>query len=365
MSLFKALQLGPYKIKNRIVMAPLARARSDEARAPTELVEIYYAQRASAGLIISEASHVSPFSVSRPNTSAHHSEAQNRAWARVVAAVHAAGGLIFQQLYHVGRKAHSSRLPGGASPLAPSAIPALGETPTAAGLQPFSTPRALRLAEIPGVVEEFRAAARNALSAGFDGVELHAANGFLIDQFLRDGSNDRTDAYGGSIANRSRFLLDIVDAVSDVFGPQRIGVRLSPHFRSDGIRDSDPAALFGHVAAALNAREIAYLHVIEGLRKGDDHGPLDGGEFLAPLLRKAFRGPLILAGGYSQETAQNILAARGADAIAFGRLFISNPDLPGRFRVNAPLAEPDVATFYSGGPKGYIDYPALEAVAAG
>ncbi|HMK78290.1 MAG TPA: alkene reductase [Xanthobacteraceae bacterium] len=364
MGLFAPLQIGPHRLQNRIIMAPLGRARADESRAPTSIVDIYYAQRAGAGLIVSEATHISPMSNGRPGAAAHHLDSQNDAWTRVVSTLHHAGGLIFQQLYQVGRKAHPSRLPGGAIPGAPSAVAAQGETPTALGPQPFPVPRALAPREISAVVDEFRVAARNAKRAGFDGVELHGANGFLIDQFLRDGSNRRADIYGGAIYNRARFLLDVVDAVSSVFGADRVGVRLSPHFRSDGIADSNPAATFSYAAAALNERRIAYLHIVEGPPEASEFFPESPAKPLAPLLREAFHGPLILAGGYDQASAETTIGSGLADAIAFGRLFIANPDLPERFRKGAPLNVPDPSTFYTGGARGYIDYPSLPAVEA-
>jgi N-ethylmaleimide reductase len=378
MNLFDPLEVGPYTIKNRIIMAPLVRARSDEHRAPTDIVDIYYAQRSTAGFLITEGCHISPFSATRPGASAHYTTIQNRAWTRVVSAVHAQGGIIFQQLYHVGRKALTSTLPNGEAPIAPSAIEAVGGAITENGFEPFPMPRALETAEIPGIVAQFQEAARHALAAGFDGVEILAANGFLIDQFLRDETNLRTDEYGGSIENRARFLLEVVDATIAVLGAAKVGVRLSPHFRADRIGDSNPVATFSYVAAELNRRGVAYLHLLEGTTRDSDPfmplylrlikppdsgssgpGPIEGDPFLAPILRPIFKGPLILNGGYTRETAAQAIEAGLADAIAFGRLFIANPDLPERFRRHAPLNRPDPATFYSGGPKGYIDYPAL------
>jgi len=357
--LFTPLRIGPYEIANRLLLAPLARARSDENRAPTPIVETYYAQRATAGLLISEATHVSPISVSRPGTSALHTDEQQAAWTRVVSAVHDAGGRLFVQLYHVGRKAHASRLPGGQAPVAPSAVAAAGEIQTESGLQPFSTPRALETDEIPGIVEDFRNAARRALAAGFDGVEIHGANGFLIEQFLRDGSNRRTDAYGGPVENRVRFALAVVDAVVSVFGADRVGIRLSPHFRSDGIADSDPAALYSHLVEQLGTRGLAYLHLIESTDRDTEWGPAGDGPFLADRLRALFKGPLVLAGNYDRDTAEAAVKDGRADAVAFGRLFIANPDLPERFRRNTGLNPPRPETFFTGGSTGYIDYPAL------
>ncbi|ACO78381.1 NADH:flavin oxidoreductase/NADH oxidase [Azotobacter vinelandii CA] len=353
MSIFQSGQIGNLALANRIVMAPLGRARSDvQSRVPLPRVATYYSQRAGAGLIVSEATHVSPNSVSRPGGSAIHTAEQVEGWKAVTAAVHAAGGRIFQQLFHLGRKAHQGRLPGNALPVAPSAIAAQGEVETPQGPQPFPVPRALERAEIPALVEEFRQAARNSLLAGFDGVEIHAANGYLIDQFLRDGSNRRQDDYGGSVANRARLLLEIVDAVIGVFGPGRVGVRISPHFEVDGIGDSDPAALYTHVAEQLQARGIAYLHLIEP-------DSVEPARRLAPRLRQLFRGAFILAGEFDRARAIRALAEGRADFVAFGRLFIANPDLVERLRREAPLNPPDEATFYSGEEHGYIDYPFL------
>ncbi|SEJ49303.1 N-ethylmaleimide reductase [Azotobacter beijerinckii] len=355
MSIFQPGELGSLALANRIVMAPLGRARSDvRSRSPLPRVATYYSQRASAGLIVSEATHVSPNSVSRPGGSAIHSAEQVEGWKAVTAAVHAAGGRIFQQLFHLGRKAHPACLPGNALPIAPSAIAAKGEAETPEGVKPFPVPRAVERAEIPALVEEFRQAARNALLAGFDGVEIHAANGYLVDQFLRDGSNRRRDDYGGSVPNRARFLLEIVDALIGVFGPGRIGVRISPHFTLDGIGDSDPAALYAHVAEQLQARGIAYLHLIEP-------DSIEPARRLAPRLRQLFRGALILAGEFDRASAIRALGQGRADFVAFGRLFIANPDLVERLRREAPLNTPGEATFYSGGDHGYINYPFLAA----
>ena len=354
MSIFQPGLLGEITLANRVVMAPLGRARSDEqTRQPLPRVATYYRQRASAGLIVSEATHVSPDSVSRPGGSAIHEDAQVEAWKPVTAAVHEEGGRIFQQLFHLGRKAHPSRLPGNALPVAPSAVAALGEVATPDGPQPFPVPRALPREEIPALVEAFRRAARNAGRAGFDGVEIHAANGYLIDQFLRDGSNRRDDDYGGSVANRARFLLEIVDAAIAELGAQRVGVRISPHEEQDGIRDSAPAALYSHVAEQLQERGIAYLHLIEPDRTAVE-------KRLAPSLRQRFHGALILAADFDRDSAIRALEQGRADFIAFGRLFIANPDLVERFRRQAPLNAPDEASFYAGGDQGYIDYPFLD-----
>ena len=353
MSLFEPVRIGALELPNRIVMAPLGRARAhQQSRAPTASVATYYVQRATAGLIVSEATHVSAESVSRPGTSAVHSEEQVEAWRRVTDAVHAAGGRIFQQLFHLGRKADPARLPGGGLPRAPSAIAARGELSTPEGPRPFPVPRALGSDEIPGVVADFAHAARNSKRAGFDGIEIHGANGFLVDQFLRDGANQRADHHGGSIENRARFLLEVVDAAIGVFGAGRVGVRLSPHARADGTEDSTPRETFGYAAARLSARGIAYLHLIEP-------APTPEPERFAPALRKVFAGPLILCGAFDRTTAERAVDEGRADLIAFGAGFIANPDLVERLRRDAPWNTPDPTTFYTGGDRGYIDYPFL------
>lgn len=355
MSLFQPGRLGTLELANRLVMAPLGRARSDvDTRQPLPRTVTYYRQRASAGLIVSEATHVSAESVSRPGGSAIHDDAQVQAWQPVTEAVHAAGGRIFQQLFHLGRKAHQSRLPNNELPIAPSAIAARGEVPTPEGPQPFPVPRALRREEIVQRVEDFRRAARNAGRAGFDGVEIHAANGYLIDQFLRNASNQREDDYGGSVENRARFLLQIVDAAIAELGAERVGVRVSPHFTVDGSGNSDPAALYAYVTDQLQARGIAYLHLIE-----PDSTP--AGQRLAPDLRQRFKGALILAAEFDRDSALRAIEQGRADFIAFGRLFIANPDLVERLQQQAPLNAPDEASFYVGGDAGYIDYPFLNA----
>jgi N-ethylmaleimide reductase len=354
--LFEPLRVGAVDLPNRIVMAPLGRARAHaETRQPTPSVATYYAQRATAGLVVSEATHVSPESVSRPGTSAIHDDAQVAAWARVTAAVHAAGGRIFQQLFHLGRKADPARLPHGGLPAGPSAIAARGEFSTPEGPRSFPVPRVLRLDEIAPRVAEFARAAANSRRAGFDGVEVHAANGFLIDQFLRDGSNRRDDRYGGSVANRSRFLLEVVDAIGTSVGFDRVGVRVSPHARGDGTDDSNPRTLYEHVAAQLSARRIAYLHLIEPVdTRAEDR--------LAAPLRRTFGGPIIVCGGLERASAAQALTDERADLVAFGAGFIANPDLVERLRLAAPWNTPDPSTFYNGGDRGYIDYPFLAGV---
>ena len=359
MDIFTPARVGELELPNRFVMAPLARARFDENRAPTDMVARYYAQRATAGLIVSEASSVSPMSVSRPGAAAAFSPAQKAGWTRVAEAVHAAGGRMFQQLYHLGRKADPSRMPGGAAPVAPSAIAARGQIAGANGAIPFATPRALETDEIAGVVAEFRAAAVNARDAGMDGVEIHGANCYLIDQFLRDGANKRTDRYGGPVENRARFMLEVVDAVVGVFGKSRVGIRLSPHALGDGTSDSDPVATFGHAAAALNELGIAYIHLSESQKPGLGQSPPAGAAPLLPTIRRAFRDTIIVCGGYDKATANALIGEGRTDLVAFGALYIANPDLVERFRRDAGLNPPDIASFHHGGAQGYVDYPTL------
>jgi N-ethylmaleimide reductase len=357
--LFAPFQLGPLVLPNRIVMAPMTRNRAGAVRVPTALNAEYYRQRASAGLIVTEASQVSPQGVGYPGTPGIHTDAQVEGWRRVADAVHRAGGRIFLQLWHVGRISHPSLQPDGALPVAPSAIAARGQAFTASGLQPFVVPRALETDEIAGVVAQFEDGARRALAAGFDGVELHGANGYLIDQFLRDGANRRTDRYGGSALNRARFLLEVTEAVAGVWGAERVGVRLSPWNEFNDMRDSDPRATFGYAARALAPLELAYLHLVEPV------GGVPAGEApLAPELKAVFRGPLMVNGGYTRAFAEAALARGDADLVSFAASFLANPDLPTRLAQNAPLNAPDPATFYGGDHRGYTDYPALDAALA-
>ena len=348
--LHEPYDLAGLRLPNRVIMAPMTRSRAGEGNVATELVATYYAQRASAGLIISEATQVSPQGQGYVATPGIYSPAQQAGWRTVTDAVHAAGGRIFAQLWHVGRISHTSFQPGGAAPVAPSAIQAPGQTFTLSGPAPFSPPRALETDEIAGVVAQYRHGARVARDAGFDGVELHAANGYLIDQFLRDGTNHRTDAYGGSIPNRLRFLLEIVDAVARELPLGRVGVRLSPGGAFNGMSDSDPDALFGAAAAALAHEGVGYLHVVD---------PIGAPRAFAPALRERFPGTFIINGGYGADTADAAISSGLADLVAFGVPFLANPDLPRRLAEGAALNTPDRDTFYSGGPKGYIDYPAL------
>ncbi|HYD98572.1 MAG TPA: alkene reductase [Alphaproteobacteria bacterium] len=362
--LFSNFRLGPTALANRIVMAPMTRSRAGAGLVPSELAPLYYSQRAGAGLIIAEATHAQPEGVGYIDTPGIHTDEQVAGWRRVTEAVHRAGGRIFLQLWHTGRIGHHSFQPDGGAPVAPSAIAAAGNAFTREGPKPFPVPRALEAEEIPGIVANFALGARRAVEAGFDGVELHGANGYLIDQFLRDGTNRRTDAYGGSIANRSRFLLEIVQAVTAAIGAERVGVRISPFAQYNDMNDSDPHALFRHVAQALNPFGLAYLHVIEPASAGHPMAAPAGTERLLPSLRRLFDAPIIVNGGYDKASAEATLAAGLADLVSFGAPFVSNPDLPARFATGAALTPPDASTFYGGGAKGYVDYPFMEQLKA-
>ncbi|SHL66729.1 alkene reductase [Hymenobacter psychrotolerans] len=357
-NLFTPVQVGAITLPNRFAMAPMTRSRAtNEATAPTDSVVKYYVQRASAGLIITEGSQVSPQGVGYINTPGIYTEEQVAGWKKVTDAVHAAGGRIFVQLWHVGRVSHPF-FHKGELPVGPSAIkPEGAKAFTGQGFEDVPTPRALELSEIPGVVDQFRQAARNAKLAGFDGAEIHGANGYLLDQFIQDGSNQRTDEYGGSLENRSRFVLEVVQAVVDELGADRVGIRLSPQ-GSASIQDSDLVKTFSYVTEQLNKFKLAYLHVIEALPGHPMAQPQ--APAVAAHLRKIFNGTFILNGGYTQETAEQALANNEADVIAFGVPFIANPDLVERFRIGAALNTPDPATFYVPGDKGYIDYPSLQ-----
>lgn len=354
-TLFSPLALGPLTLPNRLVMAPMTRSRAGAGLTAGALQARYYAQRASAGLIVSEGTQVSEQGQGYVHTPGIYSDAQRDGWRVVTDAVHAAGGRIFAQLWHVGRVSHASFQPGGGAPVAPSALPIPGETYTPEGLRPFTPPRALELSEIAGVVAQFAHGAEVARAAGFDGVEIHGSNGYLIDQFLKDGSNRRTDAYGGGIARRVRLLLEVVEAVAGVWGPARVGVRVNPFTTANDVSDSDPPALFSRVASELDARQVGYLHVTEPVAgRGVREGPR-----LTPDLRRLYRGVLIGNGGYDRVLADAALARGELDAVAFGVPFLANPDLVRRYATGAPLNPPDVATFYAGGERGYTDYPTL------
>ncbi|MEO1761875.1 MAG: alkene reductase [Cyanobacteria bacterium J06629_18] len=353
-NLFTPIQIGTNNLPNRVIMAPLTRMRADENNAPTQMNANYYAQRASAGLIISEATQVSLQARGYARSPGIHSQKQIDGWKLVTQAVHAAGGRIFLQLWHAGRTSHPALQPNGALPVAPSPIAAEGHAYTPDGRPDMVTPRALETDEIPGVVEQFHQGAKNALTAGFDGVEIHGANGYLIDEFIEDGSNKRSDYYGGSIANRTRFLLEIVEAVTDVWGREKVGVRLSPSGENYSMSDSDRTATFSYAVNALNSFDLAYFHLMEPNQWGSQTG-LD-----AKFFRPIFKGRLMVNGDYNRERGNEILASGNADLVSFGRTFLANPDLPKRLALNAPLNEPDSSTFYDGDEKGYTDYPTLE-----
>jgi N-ethylmaleimide reductase len=349
--LFSPINLGRLVLPNRIVMAPLTRNRAAAGDVPQPMHTTYYRQRSTAGLIISEGSPVSPQGVGYPGTPGIYSEAQIAGWQAVTQAVHDAGGHIFLQLWHVGRISHPDLQPGGAVPVAPSAIRPAGEAVTTTGMQPFVTPRALERDEIQAIVAQFATAARNALQAGFDGVEVHAANGYLIDQFLRDGSNQRTDEYGGSLENRSRFLREVLQAVCEAIGADRVGVRISPENGFNDMRDSRAQETFEYVAGQLNGFGLAYLHVVEG-------DMVTGGKKLDyGRIRAAFEGIYIANCRYDLGRAQQAIATDAADMVSFGALYIANPDLVERFRLGAALNTPDPGTFYGGDEHGYTDYP--------
>lgn len=349
--LLSPAKLAAQTLSNHMVMAPLTRSRSGKGDVPTPLVAEYYRQRATAGLIVTEASQISAQGKGYPRTPGIFTTQQIQGWKAVTKAVHDEGGKIFLQIWHVGRLSHPVVQPNGEPPVAPSAIKPDGEIFTYAGPKSFETPRALTIEEIPGVVADFKQAAQNAKAAGFDGVEIHAANGYLIDQFLRDGSNIRTDAYGGSIENRARFLKEVVEAVIPVFGAERVGVRLAPIFNGFSMSDSDPAKTFGHAAEMLGKYDLAYLHVMQ----------LGAGSFDFVELKKKFGGTYIANGGYDAEKAEQAIAAGEADLVAFGSLFLANPDLVNRFRQGWVLNQPDPSTFYQGEERGYTDYPTLNA----
>jgi 2,4-dienoyl-CoA reductase-like NADH-dependent reductase (Old Yellow Enzyme family) len=352
--LLDPVSIGEIELKNRVIMAPLTRNRSTmPGRVPNHLMREYYTQRASAGLIITEATSVSPQGVGYPATPGIWSDEQTEGWHKIVDAVHLAGGKIMLQLWHVGRISDPS-YHDGALPVAPSAIKPAGTVSILRPQREFVTPRALSVEEIADVVEQFRRGAGNAKAAGFDGVEIHGANGYLLDQFLQDGSNHRTDEYGGPIENRARLPLEVVDAVVSVWGAGRVGYHIAPRADSHDMGDSDLAAAFGYLVRELDKRGIAFLCAREAAT----------GERLGPKLRDAFSGAYIVNEGFTPQTAKNILSAGEADAVAFGKLFISNPDLPVRIKAGTELNEWNADTFYAEGAEGYTDYPALEVSVA-
>ena len=354
-NLFNPVRLGALEAPNRIVMAPLTRMRAGPGRVPTPLMAEYYARRAVAGLIITEATAISRQGAGYPNSPGIYTDEQVAGWQRVTEAVHRAGGRIFLQLWHMGRMSHPSFQPDGGLPVAPSAIaPRSGQAFTENGMQPYVTPRALKPEELPGIVAQYAAGAQHAKIAGFDGVEIHNANGCLLDQFLCDGTNYRTDDYGGPVRNRARLTLEVTVAVTQVWGADRVGICFSPGGVFNDRHDSIPLATFSHVLHELNRFNLAYAHLI--MSTEDD---LRQGAIPVSLvaLRQGFHGPLIVANGFTYTTATKVLEEGLADAAAFGRLFIANPDLPGRFRLNAPLNPPDESTFYGGAENCYTDYP--------
>ncbi len=352
-SMFDPLTLGAVTLKNRVVMAPLTRSRSGDQRIPNDMMAEYYAQRAGAGLILSEATSVMAMGVGYEATPGIWNQAQVEGWSKITKAVHERDGLIFLQLWHVGRISHPDLL-GGELPVAPSAIQPEGHVSLLRPKRSYVTPRSLDIEEIPAIVEAYRQGAENARRAGFDGVEIHAANGYLIDQFLQDASNTRDDAYGGSIENRARLLDEITDAVIGVWGADRVGVHLAPRGDGHSMGDSDPKALFTHVARQLGRKGVAFICLREHV----------AGDSLMGDIRTAFNGPVIANEGLTKDLAEKLLAEDKADAVAFGRDFIATPDLPERFRRNLALNDHDPSTFYAGGAEGYTDYPIRTGIAA-
>ena len=347
LSLLDPIRVGDLDLPNRIFMSPLTRLRGTSDHVPQPFMAQYYAQRAGAGLIISEGVPVDPLGIGYPRVPGIWNQQQVEAWKPITAAVHEAGGRIFAQIWHVGRISHSSYL-NGQLPVAPSAIQPAGNVSLVRPTTEFETPRALTTHEVRGVVEQFRRGAQNAQAAGFDGVELHGANGYLLDQFLQDGTNHRTDEYGGPVENRARLMLEAADAAISVFGPRRVGMHLAPHSPSHDIHDSNPLETFTYVIRELGKRRLAFICARDPL----------GPQHLGRKLKDAFGGVVVTNEGYTRETANEIIARGDADAVAFGKLFIANPDLPVRFSQNANLNVPVPATFYSHGPEGYLDYPA-------
>ncbi|MBA2126911.1 alkene reductase [Hyphomicrobium methylovorum] len=347
-SLFDPLKAGAFTLKNRIVLAPLTRCRSSEGRVPNDLMREYYSQRASAGLMLTEATSISPMGVGYPDTPGIWSDEQVAGWKRITDAVHAKGGTILLQLWHVGRISDPIYL-DGALPFAPSAIAPKGHISLVRPKREFVVPRALEIDELPGIIAEYRRGAENAKRAGFDGVEVHGANGYLLDQFLQDSTNKRTDAYGGPIENRARLMLEAVDAAIAVWGADRVGLHLAPRGDTHDMGDNDPLATFGYVAEQVGRRGLAFICTRE------KQGP---GSITADL-KKRFGGVTIANEKFTKETAEAVLASGDADAVAFGQLFIANPDLPKRFKIGAELNAPDPTTFYAQGPEGYTDYPML------
>jgi N-ethylmaleimide reductase len=353
--LFEPYKLGPLMLPNRLVMAPLTRNRALAGLVPNPLAVEYYSQRASAGLLVSEATQVSQQGQGYQDTPGIYSKEQVAGWRKVTDRVHERGGRIFLQLWHVGRISHVSLQQNNQAPVAPSAIRAKGKTFVGGTFADVSEPRALTLQEIPGIIESFRKGAANALAAGFDGVEVHGANGYLLEQFAKDGTNKRTDAYGGSIENRAKLMLEVAKVVAAEAGSERTGIRISPVTPANDISDSNPQPLYDYIVDQLSAQKLVYIHVVEGATGGPrDIAPFDYGS-----LRKRFKGAYIANNGYDFDLANKVLSANEADLVAFGKPFLANPDLVERLKRGAPLNAPDKATFYGGGAKGYTDYPVL------
>ena len=353
--LFRPVRLGAVEAGNRMLMAPMTRGRAEADGTPNDLMAAYYVQRATAGLMITEATPVSRQGVGWLGAPGMYTDAHVAGWRKVTEAAHAAKGRIVLQLWHMGRVTHPD-FQGGALPVGPSAVAAKGELHTPLGKKAYVTPRALELAELPGIVAAFGEATRRARDAGFDGVEIHGANGYLVDQFLRDGSNHRTDAYGGSVEHRTRFAVEVAEACANAWAPDRVGFRVSPRGTYNDMSDRDPAATFGRLAERLSALKLGYLHVVEGLPGSMMHTP---GATVAPVLRKAFRGAFVLNGGYDAAKAAAALAAGEADAVAFGVPFLCTPDFVARTKAGKPMNPPDFSTLYTPGAKGYTDYPAI------
>lgn len=348
-SLFTEVQIGSFTLSNRMVMAPMTRSRSDDAGVPSELVATYYAQRATAGLIISEGVFPVALGKGYVRTPGIETAEQIAAWKKVTDAVHARGGHIFMQLMHCGRVSHPSLLPEGAQPQAPSAVKAAGQTYTATGLQDFVTPHALTVSEIAEVVEGYRQSTRRAIEAGFDGVELHAASGYLPEQFLSTGSNQRNDQYGGSVENRTRFVLEVLAAMVSEVGSDRVGIKISPEMNFNDIIDANPQETYKYLVKQLRDLKLAYLHVALFGAKFDYHA----------ALRPLFDGSYLIGSGQTKDSAESLINEGKADAVVFGSTFLANPDLPERFRADAELNMPDKDTFYAPGAEGYIDYPTM------
>ena len=360
--MFTPVSLGAIQLKNRLVMAPLTRMRAIAGHVPNPLAKTYYSQRASAGLIITEATQISPLGMGYPATPGIYTPEQTAGWKEIVEAVHAKGGAIVAQLWHVGRISHSSLHPEHGVPEAPSAIAPAGQTYGADWqLQDYETPKAMSVEDIARLLKEYELAAQNAKAAGFDGVEIHAANGYLLDQFLQDKTNQRQDQYGGSIENRLRILGEVIEAVAKVFPSDRIGIRLSPYGTFNDMGDSDPVALFTAAIQKLNGYNLAYVHMIEprSTSAGGGDQVLEDAPITSEMFRAAYQGEFVTAGGYDQAMGEKVLEDGLADAVAYGRLYISNPDLAERFQKNAPLNPYNRATFYGGQEAGYTDYPTL------